>query len=525
MLKLTNVKVPIGYVERDIVAICADMLRTNVKNITNVKIIKQSIDARKKDSICHVMTIAVDVENERAISVGSYDKYIPTKRRISELGLATKQTNEKIVIVGSGPAGLFAGLLLAEVGLKPTIIERGSEVDERTKCVEALKTFGVLNSETNIQFGEGGAGTFSDGKLNTGTSSDLIGIVFGEFVTYGASAEIETLARPHIGTDYLKVIVKNIRNRIIECGGSVMFNTKMTDVNIASGKVKSIDIEGNNVGQLECDHLLLGIGHSARDTFEMLYQRGINMTPKNFSIGVRIEHKQSDIDIAQYGKYAPKGLPPSDYKLSGKTADGRGVYTFCMCPGGEVVPATSEEGCVVTNGMSNFKRDEKNANSAVLVNVTPDDFGASHALAGVEFQRKWERLAYGVSNSYKAPVQTVGDFMRGKATVKLGAVQPSYKTGVVCSDMRAILPKYVTAGIKQGITLFDRRIRGFASASAIMTGVETRSSSPVRITRDENYSSNISGIYPMGEGAGYAGGITSSAVDGLKVAISIYNKI
>ncbi len=525
MLKLTNVKVPIGYNKSDIVAICAGLLRTPTSNVTSAKIVKQSIDARKRDSICHVMTVAVGLENERMASTKGYDKYIATKRRISELELAVKQTQEKIVIVGSGPAGLFAGLLLAELGLKPTIIERGGAVEERTKCVEALKTFGVLNADTNIQFGEGGAGTFSDGKLNTGTTSDLIGIVFGEFVTHGAPQEIETLARPHIGTDYLKEVVKNIRNRIIECGGSVLFNTKMTDIKSQGNKVVSIDIQGANNGQLQCDHLLLGIGHSARDTFEMLCTRGVQMVPKNFSIGVRVEHKQRDIDMAQYGKNAPQGLPPSDYKLSGKTADGRGVYTFCMCPGGEVVPATSEEGCVVTNGMSNFSRNEVNANSAVLVNVAPSDFGSDNALAGVEFQRKWERLAYGVSNSYKAPVQTVGDFMKGRATSKLKDVKPSYKTGVVCSDMRAILPKYVTEGIKQGLVLFDRRLRGFASPTAVLTGVETRSSSPVRILRNEAFECNISGIYPMGEGAGYAGGITSSAVDGLRVALAIYNKI
>ncbi|MFI3229014.1 MAG: FAD-dependent monooxygenase [Bacillota bacterium] len=525
MIKLTNVKVPIGYTDADITRICASLLSTSTSNISTTKILKQSIDARKKDNITHVMTVAVGVKNERQASINNYDQYIPVKRRIRDLGLSKKSSSQKIIVVGSGPAGLFAGLLLSELGLNPTIIERGSAVEERTKCVEALKTFGVFNPNTNIQFGEGGAGTFSDGKLNTGTSSDLIGIVFGEFVTYGAPPEIESLARPHIGTDYLKVVVKNIRNRIIECGGKVLFDTKMTNIKTVGGRVSAIETEGANIGIMDCDHLLLGIGHSARDTFEMLSTKGISMVPKTFSIGVRIEHKQSEIDVAQYGKGAPKGLPPSDYKLSAKTVDGRGVYTFCMCPGGEVVPATSEEGAVVTNGMSNFNRDEQNANAAVLVNVTPEDFDSEHALAGVEFQRKWERKAFAVSNSYKAPVQTVGDLLKGKSSHKLGAVVPSYKPGVVCCDMRDILPKYVVNGIKQGINIFDRRIKGFASPHAVVTGVETRSSSPLRILRDENFVSNIAGIYPMGEGAGYAGGITSSAVDGLRVALSLYEKI
>ena len=426
------------------------------------------------------------------------------------------------VVVGTGPCGLFAALTLAKAGLKPIVIERGECVESRTQSVNKFNTLAILNTESNIQFGEGGAGTFSDGKLNTGTSSPLINTVLKEFVNYGANENILYESKPHIGTDILVNIVKNMRNEIIALGGEVRFNTKLVDIKQSAGELSSIIVEHDGIkDEIKTNICLLAIGHSARDTFEMLSKKVI-MEPKPFSIGVRVEHLQDSISYSQYGdKY--NLLPPAAYKLACHLNNGRSCYSFCMCPGGYVVAAASEDEMVVTNGMSYSKRDGKNANAALLVGVTPEDYGSNNVLAGVEFQRKYESLAYKINNSYKAPCQRYGDLKNNKISSSFGEVKPTYPIGVVEADLRACLPSYVTDSLIEAMPLFDKKIKGFANEDALFTGVETRSSSPVRIMRDENFSSSIKGLIPCGEGAGYAGGITSAAVDGINCALSVLN--
>ncbi|MDE6614899.1 MAG: hypothetical protein K2K24_05255, partial [Clostridia bacterium] len=418
-----------------------------------------------------------------------------------------KELSKSPVIIGAGPSGLFAGLTLAKAGLKPIIFERGKCVEERTKSIEKFVSDCVLDVESNVQFGEGGAGTFSDGKLNTGTGSDKINIVLAEFVKHGAPEQIVYDAKPHIGTDKLIGVVRNMREQIIALGGSVYFNSRLADITVKDGRLKSISVQTKDKGlwTVDCDYCILAVGHSARDTFEMLSSK-VLMRAKPFSVGVRIEHLQENINKAQYGDTL--GLPPATYSLATHLDNGRSCYTFCMCPGGYVMPATSEENAVVTNGMSYFSRDGKNANSALLVGVEPSDFGSDNPLAGVEFQRKYERLAYALTGSYKAPCQRYEDLKDGRVTQRLGEVKPTYPIGVEFADLRECLPTYVTDSISQAVSVFDRKLHGFAHPDALLTGVETRSSSPVRIMRDDNGYSSVIGLMPCGEGAGYAGGIT-----------------
>ncbi|MGI5920540.1 MAG: NAD(P)/FAD-dependent oxidoreductase [Syntrophomonadaceae bacterium] len=526
MIRISDIKISINKAEdlemerQALRKMILAKLNIKEKELFSFTISRKSIDARKKDDIFYVYTVDVSVHNEKRILNKHSLKGITITPDLSYPGvtLGTKTLPNRPVIVGMGPAGLFAGLLLSQNGYRPIILERGEDVDSRTAKVNRFWNHGELDTESNVQFGEGGAGTFSDGKLTTLINDKRCRTVLEEFIKAGAPAEILYKSKPHIGTDILKNTVKKIRQEIIALGGEVRFKAKVTDFIIRNGNIQALVINDNE--ELHCQVILLAVGHSARDTFKILHRRGVKMIQKPFSIGVRIEHPQEIINKAQYGVSAEHpGLGPADYKLVYHSKKGRSAYTFCMCPGGYVVAAASEENSVVTNGMSMFKRDGFNANSALLVGVSPVDFPSPHPLAGIEFQRCWERLAYKAGGGgYRAPAQLTGDFLLDQPSTTWGSVEPTYKPGVVLAELKQCLPEYVIATLKEAIVYFDSRIRGFAMRDSILTGVETRSSSPVRIVRDENGLSNIKGIYPMGEGAGYAGGIMSSAVDGLKAA-------
>jgi len=430
------------------------------------------------------------------------------------------------IIIGFGPAGIFAGLILAEAGLEPIILERGEKVDKRKKDVEKFWNHSILNTESNVQFGEGGAGTFSDGKLNTliKDKNNRIRKMLSAFVEAGAPEEILYINKPHIGTDKLEIAVKNLRKKIELLGGKIYFNSKVTDFIIKNNKINGVIV--NNNEKIYSDIVILAIGHSARDTFKLLFEKGIKISPKPFSIGLRIEHLKEMIDKSQYGKfYNHRNLKAADYKLSHRAKNGRAVYTFCMCPGGYVVGSASEKNMLVTNGMSEFARDNINSNSAILVSVEPADFPSTHPLSGIEFQQTYEKSAFEISNSYFAPVQLFGDFLKSKKSSKFDSIKPTYKPGTIFYDLNKILPEYISSALKEGILTMGKKLKGFANYDSLLTGVETRSSSPIRIERNENYESiNVEGLYPTGEGAGYAGGITSSAVDGIRIAESIISK-
>ncbi|MEF2920578.1 MAG: hypothetical protein U0O22_08965 [Acutalibacteraceae bacterium] len=532
MIKLSNIKLPVDYTEKFVIKEIAKTLKLPVNAILNYQFSKLSVDARKKENVHYIATVEVDLDSSIV-----KEKEVIAKNKKLNLTLAqpynyyVSKIVKKIkspVIVGAGPAGLFCGLVLAQAGCCPVIIERGKSVENRQKDVELFWNTGILNPNSNVQFGEGGAGTFSDGKLNTGTKDIRIKKVLNEFVENGAPQEILYNAKPHIGTDKLPTAVRNIRNKIIELGGKVFFDTQMTDINIKDNKVVSVVVNSNNSKEvMECDDLILALGHSARDTFQMLVYKNIPMEQKPFSVGVRVEHLQSKINKAQYGGFAGKGkLGSADYKLAVHLENGRGVYTFCMCPGGTVVAAASEENRVVTNGMSKFDRAEVNANSALLVGVTPADFPSNDILSGVHFQRDLEEKAFQLGGGgYKAPVQRVADFLVNKPTTSFGEVIPSYTAGVTMSNINDCLPDYISNSLKLGIKQLDKRLNGFADGDAILTAVETRSSSPVRIIRNDKLESiSVKGLYPCGEGAGYAGGIMSAAVDGIKCAEMIISK-
>lgn len=532
MIRLSDLKIGIDQAvdlhmeRRTLRAAILSILGIGERELIEFEIFKQSIDARKKDRIHYVYTVDVKLRDEARILVKSGLKGVTSTPDLSyqRVSPGSEILNERPVIIGMGPAGLFAGLLLSRSGYRPLILERGEDVDARTEKINRFWNNSLLDPESNVQFGEGGAGTFSDGKLTTLINDRRCRLILEEFIRAGAPREILYKSKPHIGTDLLKTTVKNIREEIIAHGGEVRFKAKVTDFIIKDEKLIALKINENE--QLRCGVVLMGIGHSARDTFEILSARGVIMSQKPFSIGVRVEHPQELIDKAQYGKAAGAyGLGAADYKLAYHSPKGRSAYTFCMCPGGYVVAAASEEGCLVTNGMSEYKRDGKNANSALLVGVTPADFQGSHPLAGVEFQRRWEQLAYRIGGgNYRAPAQLIGDFLKDKTGAGWGAVKPTYKPGVTFARLRDCLPDYVIETLKEAIVCFDNKIKGFAMPEAILTGVETRSSSPVRINRDQNFQSNIEGLYPMGEGAGYAGGIMSSAVDGVKTAEKVIQK-
>jgi len=495
-------------------------------DIIDCFILKTSIDARHRKQPQLVSSVGFITKKDEKSFVQKTNNRKVTFRNISgalpKINLGNIPLKSKPVVVGFGPAGMFAGLVLAKYGYCPVIIERGAEVDTRVKDVNAFWQTGKLNPQSNVQFGEGGAGTFSDGKLTTRINDPLCDFVLKEFVRFGAPQEILKKAKPHIGTDYLREIIKSVKSEIVSLGGQVLNYSQLTDIVIKNGKIEQIKINNSSV---PCSALILAIGHSARDTFEMIMQKSIAMETKPFSIGVRIEHLQSDINFGLYGKYADHPLlPQGEYQLSLRKND-RAVYTFCMCPGGTVVPSSSEFNTVVTNGMSIFARDGKNANSALVVSVSQKDFGPSPQSA-IDFQRKYEQAAFlAGGKNYCAPAQTVGCFLNKKAGLELSRVVPSFSLGVKECDFNAILPSYIADMMRDGITDFGRKIRGFDANDAVLTGIESRTSSPVRILRGENYESiSVNGLYPCGEGAGYAGGIMSAAVDGIKAAISLIQK-
>lgn len=515
--EIKNLKQPVGDFPFDndiemVRFLAAGKLRIKEKDISSVRILRRSVDARNKKDILLVYSAEILVNEE------AENKNIENK-----LTYGSKQINNRPIIIGSGPAGLFAGLVLAQQGYRPLLLERGGDVDKRTEAVSAFFSSGMFDEGSNIQFGEGGAGTFSDGKLTTRIKDIRIDKVLNTFVEEGAPREILYQSKPHIGTDILKIVVKNMRNRIIELGGDVRFHSKVTDILVEEGCAKGIIVNGKEA--IESNIIIAAIGHSARDTYRMLLEKGMKIIPKPFSIGVRIEHSQSMIDEAQYGIFAghPR-LGAADYLLTTRSKlTGRAVYSFCMCPGGQVVAAASEREMLVTNGMSEYKRDRENANSALVVSVSPEDFKDSHPLSGIEFQRIWEGKAYKLGGgSYYAPVQLTEDFLKGKVSKALGKVKPSYEPGARLCDLHMCLPEYVTLSMKEALKDFDRKIKGFASSDAVLTGVETRTSAPVRIVRKKNMESeSVENFYPIGEGAGYAGGIVSAAVDGIKAAEEI----
>lgn len=523
-IRINNIKLDLDDDIEVLKESAAKKLRLNKSFLKDFKILRESIDARKKEHIKLNYAVLVKVENEFKLQKKLKDKDIIFEKEENILGYnyGSKKLKERPIIIGMGPAGMFAGLIMAKNGYKPIIFERGEKVEERTKTVEDFWKGGKLKEDTNVQFGEGGAGTFSDGKLTTRIKDKRCDLVLEELIKGGAPSSIAYLAKAHVGTDILKVVVKNIRKEIEALGGEVFFKSKLQDIKIKDNKLKSIVVNGE---EIPCENLILSIGHSARDTYEMLYKRGVFMTPKSFSIGVRIEHKRKMIDYNQYGRYAEhKKLRAADYKLTyNSKLLNRGIYSFCMCPGGQVVAASSEQERLVTNGMSYYKRDEENSNSALVVTVSKEDFKGDSPLCGMEFQRYYEGLAFKLGGgNYHAPIQLVGDFLKDEKSKAIGSIEPSYKPGYRFSMLKDCLPSYVVDGLKEGLLDFDRKIKGFAERDAVLTGIETRTSAPVRIERNEKFQSiNLSGLYPAGEGAGFAGGIISAAVDGIKAAEKI----
>ncbi len=508
----------------------------STREIHDFKIQKKSLDARNKNSnknINFIYQVECRLNGEKNL-IKHYGKNdisilpdISDKKRVNKK-IFINNKDKHIVIVGMGPAGLFAALTLSKAGLCPVVLERGKAVEERQKIVETFWSGGKLNPECNVQFGEGGAGTFSDGKLNT-LVKDKDGYnrrVLNTLAEHGAPSEILYLQKPHIGTDRLRNVVKALREEIIKLGGIIYFDTKLNGIVCNNNSINSVMVSKNTECReqstdikLECTHLILAIGHSARDTFYQLNKDGIYIEPKPFAVGVRVEHPQEMIGYNQYGSLYKK-LPVADYKLSYTTKAGRGVYSFCMCPGGYVVNSSSEYGYLAVNGMSNYERDGKNANSAIVVTVSPEDFGGHNALAGIEFQRKWEKEAYRQADG-KIPVQLFGDFYNNVKSTSFGEIIPDIKGSYSLANVRKILPSFVGDSVAEGITAFEKRIKGYSREDAVISGIESRTSSPVRIKRDESLQSNIRGIYPCGEGAGYAGGITSAAADGIRVAEAI----
>lgn len=524
-VRINNIKLSLDEDTKILKKKAAKLAGIGESDIKNFHILKEAVDARKKDRIVLLYHVEFDCPNEEKVvkRASSSNILYEPQREKQKIKYGSRPLDYRPVIVGSGPAGLFAGLIMAYNGYNPIILERGEQVEKRTETIKHFCSTGMLDTDSNVQFGEGGAGTFSDGKLTTRIKDPYISYVLEEFVKAGAPEEIIYSGKPHIGTDILKDVVRNIRNTIIRLGGEIRFRSKVTGIRTANGRIASLLV--NDEYEQPCSIAIMALGHSARDTYEMLLKSGVIFEQKPFAIGVRIEHTQKFIDESQYGDFAghPR-LPAADYRLAYNDSKlRRPCYTFCMCPGGVVIPASSEENRLVTNGMSEYKRDKENANSALLVGVGPGDFGSSHPLAGVEFQRYYEGLAYKAGGGgYVAPVQLVGDFLNDRISTKLKGVVPSYERGWVFRSLKECLPPYVIEVMKEGLLSFDKKIKGFADEGAVLTGVETRSSSPVRMIRNENYESvGIQGIYPCGEGAGYAGGIMSAAVDGIRVAIKI----
>ncbi|MDW7671174.1 MAG: hypothetical protein SCK57_02430 [Bacillota bacterium] len=520
MLRIQSLKIPVEE-EPQLKKNVLKALGLPECDLLSWRIYKRSVDARRKDRIKLVYTVDVTVKNEKTVLKSTKKgMVIPTPAEtVHQVVLGSRRLNHPPVIIGTGPAGLFAGLLLAEKGYRPILLEKGRPVPERATDVYRFWNDGILNPDSNVQFGEGGAGTFSDGKLTTRISDPRCRWVLKALASHGAPEEVLYDNKPHIGTDRLRQVVVSIRNTIRELGGQVLFNHEVVSLQTRENTVTGVELKDRQT--LEAVVVIAAMGHSARDLFRHFHELGVPMQAKPFSIGLRIEHHQAWINTIQYGQAATKFpvLGAADYRLSWHHPDGRGAYSFCMCPGGQVVASASEKGGVVTNGMSAYGRRGKNANSALLVSVTPADFGSEHPLAGIDFQRKWEEQAFQLAGSnFHAPAQRVEDFLKGKTSRECGEVRPTYRPGVVMADLQQCLPPYVTDGLREALKAWDRSMKGFAFSDALLTGVETRSSSPVRLLRDEQHQSAVAGLYPAGEGCGHAGGIMSAAVDGMKTA-------
>lgn len=517
MYRLSNIKIRENLSNDEVIDYALKKYKIDKNIVKEVYIYKKSIDARDKNDILY--NYSIDVELSKNVNIK--DAKLVEKYDFSKIDVK-RNSKYRPVIIGAGPAGLFCALILIENGLSPIIIEQGSKVEKRIEDVKKFTSLGILNSRSNVQFGEGGAGTFSDGKLTTGNSSSYSRKVLEEFVRFGAPEEILYVAKPHIGTDNLVNIVRNIREHIISKGGTFLFDTKVVDLEIKDERITAVLTEDNR--KIETDSVVLAIGHSARDTFKKLLERGLKIIPKSFAVGVRIEHLQDKINIAQYGLNPKLKLPPAEYKLIYHASNGRVCYTFCMCPGGQVIASSSQENTIVTNGMSKFNRDEKNANSALLVNVNPEDCeNSSNPLCGMYFQEELEKRAFKLAGeNYYAPIQRLEDYLNNKKSEKIGNVIPTYMPGYTLSNLNELFPDYINDTLKESIINLDKKLKGFADSNAILTAPETRTSSPVQIVRDnQTLNSNIIGIYPCGEGAGYAGGIMTAATDGIKVAIKI----
>lgn len=528
MLRINDISLSLDYTDKTLIKAVAKKLSVNAEEIISLKLLKKAVDARKKTDVHFVVSVAAEIKCEGEIldrqvgGVFPYEEFTYTVSRCKPL-------ENSPVIVGAGPAGLFAAYVLSKAGLNPILLERGKDIDSRKADVDGFKNGGRLNLNSNVQFGEGGAGAFSDGKLTTGIKDKRIRFVLETFVKFGAHSDILTDAKPHIGTDRLIPTVRNMRNEIIALGGRVIFGARFCDFTEKNGCLTSIIYEKDGEkAEIITDNCILAVGHSARDVYELLKAKDFELQQKNFAMGVRIEHLQKDIDYSMYGDFAGHpNLKPADYKLAVHLNNGRSLYTFCMCPGGYVLPCASEEGGVVTNGMSYFARDGINSNSALLVGISPEDFGSDDPLAGMYMQRNLEQSAFKEGGeNYNAPITRVGDFLKGRVSKSFGKIKPTYEPGVTFSDFNSWMPRIFKETLKEGIPLMGRKIRGFDCEDALLTAVESRSSAPVRVLRDtEGYEScSLRGIYPCGEGAGYAGGIVSAAVDGIKIAESIIEK-
>ena len=513
MIRIRQIKINLDS-KQDLKSKVSKLLHINENEIRNLKINKKSLDARKKDNLFYVYEVDIEVENEKKL-LRKYKSTDIFETPNEEYLFPPKKEIDQPIIIGCGPAGLFCAYILSEQGYNPIIYERGEKVEDRVKTIEKFWNTNKLNVNSNIQFGEGGAGTFSDGKLNTLTKDKFNRQkkVFEIFVENGAPEEIMYINNPHIGTDILRTVIINMRNKIISNGGQINYNSKLEDIIIENNEVKSIIVNGNTI---PCKNLILAIGHSARDTFEMLSTKNLDMSAKPFAVGVRIEHPQKLIDIHQYGEKYYKQLPPASYKLTYQTKQNRGVYSFCMCPGGYVVNASSEEGLLAVNGMSNHARDTENANSALVVTISPEDFG-NNPLDGIKFQRDLERKAY-IEGNKLIPVQLYKDYKSNEKSTSINSINVITKGSYSLGNLNNIFPEFINESLKEAIEYFNTKIEGYSNPDAILLGVESRTSSPVRIPRDENGLSKIKGLYPCGEGCGYAGGITTAAIDGLKTA-------
>ena len=529
MIRIRDISLPPDGDMARLVQAAARQLRISPNEIKQLDLKKRSVDARKKNDVRVIYTVDVVVKGreDKILKMAHCPKASAAQEHTYTVPQPESLPADRPVVVGFGPAGMFAALVLSMAGFRPIVLERGQAAPARQEAVRRFWQTGRLDPECNVQFGEGGAGTFSDGKLNTGVKNERIGWILEQFAEAGASADILYDAKPHIGTDELVTVVQNLREKILHYGGEIRFGTKLTGLDTKNGRITAVRAQsGGSECMIPASRVLLAIGHSARDTFETLHALGVPMEPKPFSMGVRIEHPQRMINESQYGPFADApGLGAADYKLNAALPDGTSAYTFCMCPGGYVAAAASEPGGVVTNGMSDHARDGENANAALLVTLNPADFPDKSALGGMYWQRQIEQAAFRAGGSnYRAPAQLVGDFLAKRPSQTLGSVQPTYRPGVTLCELHDVLPARITSVLEQSLPELDRRLRGFARPDAVLTAPETRSSSPVRIVRDQTRQSQLRGLYPCGEGAGYAGGITSAALDGILTAEAIISE-